>query len=163
MLNCGQEQAPHILESYLDNDTLRSLEIIDDLVVSNKSVAYDKLIDEGLSNAAAIDVLNVTHCDDLIDQYFIVSDDMISKAPVWSHFGLWNFSRADMYNKGLAPLGVSPDQWISPWLSYEQIDNSLFEQLFFGNSTKCFDLFYETRENPIGLFYRIYTVDLNCH
>ncbi|MEA3515427.1 MAG: hypothetical protein U9R34_08160, partial [Nanoarchaeota archaeon] len=41
----------------------------------------------------------LTHCDDIIDQYYITSQDMVSKAGVWAHFGSWNFTKANMYNK----------------------------------------------------------------
>ena len=33
MLNCGQEQAPHILENYLDNDTLRAINLTNQILI----------------------------------------------------------------------------------------------------------------------------------
>ena len=45
-------------------------------------------------------VLEKTHCsdDELLDQYYIASQDMIGKAGVWAHFGSWDFDRAYIYN-----------------------------------------------------------------
>jgi len=82
------------------------------------------------------------YCSDPKTNYVIVSDDMVGKAPVWAHFGGWNFTKAEMYNKvkgtktgtGTAILSeygledptktyfdiqaTPADQWISPWPQY---------------------------------------------
>jgi len=145
MLNCGQEQAPHVLESYLENDTVKAIDILNVIILQDKNKAKSTLRKEGLSDNAIEDVLNVTHCEDLIDQYYITSEDMIGKSGVWGHFGSWDFKRAKMYQtvknidmvKGIAKLkedfGLNEeeadkiyyeiqnnkaDQWVSSWPGY---------------------------------------------
>ena len=99
MLNCGQEKAPHVLEKYLDNDTVRAIDVLNKIIVVDKVRASEILKSEGLSENAIDDVLAVTHCDDLLPNYYIVSDDMVGKAGVWGHFGSWDFRKASMYNR----------------------------------------------------------------
>jgi len=145
MLNCGQEDAPHVLEKYLDNDTVRAINILNRIILEDKDKAREILKKEVLKDNEINDVLKVTHCDDLIPQYYIASEDMIGKSGVWAHFGSWDFKRAKMYNlvhdkdqtEGTRILreefNLSPeqadtyyyeikntegDQWISPWPSY---------------------------------------------
>ncbi len=145
MLNCGQEKPPHVLEEYLDGDTVRAVDILNEIVVLDKDEAKEVLEREGLSEDEVESVLEVTHCDDLIDSYYITSEDMIRKSGVWGHFGSWDFKRASMYqnvvkknyDEGVGILkdefGLSQeeaettfyeiknnkaDQWVSPWPSY---------------------------------------------
>ncbi len=103
MLNCGQEKPPHILEKYLDNDTVEAVSILDEIMVLETEDARDYLEDYGFSDDAVREVLNYTHCaepgKELIPQFYITSDDMVGKAGVWGHFGSWNFTKASMYNK----------------------------------------------------------------
>ena len=98
MLNCGQEKAPHVLEKYLDNDTVKAVELLNKIMVIDKEKASAELKKAGLSEEAVNEVLNVTHCDNLIEQFYIASEDMIKKAGVWAHFGGWDFERAFVYN-----------------------------------------------------------------
>ena len=35
MLNCGQEEAPHILEKYLDDDTVKAIDILNKIIVED--------------------------------------------------------------------------------------------------------------------------------
>ena len=150
MLNCGQEKAPHVLEGYLNNDTVRAIELLDEMTVEDREGAREILEEEGLSESAIEDVLAVTHCEDLIKQYYIVSDDMVGKAGVWGHFGSWDFERASMFNKvhnknqaegmqiltddfGLRENEANSiyyeiqteeaDMWIAPWPSYMRQSN----------------------------------------
>ncbi|MBW2966076.1 dolichyl-diphosphooligosaccharide--protein glycosyltransferase subunit STT3, partial [Candidatus Woesearchaeota archaeon] len=145
MLNCGQEKAPHVLEGYLDNDTVKSVDVLNEIILYDKKEAGEILKKEGLSKKAIENVLDVTHCDGLIPQYYIASEDMIGKAGVWGHFGSWDFNRALMWQtvrnldvvKGTKVLreefGLSEeeadniyyeiqnnkaDRWVSPWPSY---------------------------------------------
>jgi dolichyl-diphosphooligosaccharide--protein glycosyltransferase len=145
MLNCGQEKAPHTLESYLDNDTVKVIDLLNKIIVQDKRTAYETLKKEGLKENEIQDVLKLTHCDDLIPSYYITSEDMIGKAGVWGHFGAWDFKKAEMYNKAkkMASLegieflktnynlsneeankiyyeiqSTDGDHWISPWPGY---------------------------------------------
>ena len=150
MLNCGQEKPPHVLKKYLDNNTVKAIEVLNKIIVEDKKTAEQILKYEGLSEEAIEEVLNVTHCDDLLDQYYIASDDMVGKAGVWGHFGSWNFTKASMYNKvynkprekGIKTLteefgldeeeansiyyeikANDADRWVSPWPGYMGISS----------------------------------------
>jgi dolichyl-diphosphooligosaccharide--protein glycosyltransferase len=146
MLNCGQQKAPHVLEGYLNNDTVKANYILNKIIIVDKKEAEKILKKEGLKENEIQDVLNLTHCDDLIPSYYITSEDMIGKSGVWAHFGSWDFKKAEMYNKVRGTTLVeatnllktkynlgsdetnrvyseiqsaqSGDNWISPWPGY---------------------------------------------
>ena len=141
MLNCGQQEAPHILEKYLKADTVKSIEVLNKILVKNKDEAKTILEEEGLNEEEINEVLEKTHCDDLLPHYLIASEDMVGKAGVWGHFGSWDFKKALMWqtaNKLDEKEGVDflktfdmteeeasdmyyqihntkADRWISPW------------------------------------------------
>ena len=98
MLNCGQELAFDTLENYT-NDSYKAKMIIDEIIMMDKSNADKALKKADLDTKQRAEILALTHCDDIIDQYYITSQDMVSKAGVWAHFGSWNFTRSNMYNK----------------------------------------------------------------
>ncbi|MCA9478294.1 MAG: hypothetical protein KC535_04055 [Nanoarchaeota archaeon] len=149
MLNCGQEEGyDRILESV--GNSYRATNIITTITYQNREQAAQTLLDEGVPTEDINSILEKTHCsnEELLDQYFIVSQDMIGKAGVWAHFGGWNFTKANIYNIAknnnfeaastkIQELGYSQDEaeqfyfdaislttnsqvdsWISPWPSY---------------------------------------------
>jgi dolichyl-diphosphooligosaccharide--protein glycosyltransferase len=97
MLDCGSNKAFKELNDALNN-TPRSIEILDEIVTLEKQEAGKILLENGLTKKEASLVLKYTHCEPPED-FFITSEDMVGKAGVWSHFGSWDFSRAEMYNK----------------------------------------------------------------
>jgi predicted RNA-binding protein with RPS1 domain len=99
MLNCGQNKGYERLLEYTGNN-YKASELINEIIYYDKENASAKLIEVGLSSEEIELVLEKTHCsnEDLLDQYYIVSQDMIGKAAVWAHFGGWNFDRAYIYN-----------------------------------------------------------------
>jgi dolichyl-phosphooligosaccharide-protein glycotransferase len=99
MLNCGQEKPPHIIAEYLDNDTVKAVQILNEIMVVDKDEAIEILKNYQFTDDQIDNIITHTHCEDLFDQYYITSDDMIGKAGVWGHFGSWNFTKASMYNK----------------------------------------------------------------
>jgi len=144
MLNCGQEYAYDTLNNFID-DELTSYNLMMEIIVLNKKDASEKLKQNGLTDQETETVLAETHCEDLIPQYYITSQDMIGKAGVWAHFGSWDFEKASMYNKvndkdydnGIQILTeefnltndeadniyyeittTKADRWVSPWPSY---------------------------------------------
>ena len=162
MLNCGQEKSFEAfnknynhLESYdpAEPNVAQSIELMEKVIKENdKTDAKKILLNAGFSEKEAVETLNFTHCDNLLDQYFITSDDMIGKSGVWGHFGSWDFNRAVMYQSvknldsadGIALLekdfnltaeqadamyyeiqNNEADKWISSWPSYS------------GNMNKC--------------------------
>ncbi len=152
MLNCGQQNAPHVIQKYLnlrdnnsDKNTVDAIDIVNEIIREDKKTASKILTKKGFSNSEIEEILINTHCDNLIlPHYYITSEDMVGKSGVWAHFGIWNFSRAHMFNdvinnkdRGIEILkndfGLSEndaqktfyeitstdgDQWIAPWPSY---------------------------------------------
>jgi len=55
------------------------------------------LLQLGYSDAETAKILNLTFCEPPED-YFITSEDMVGKAGVWAHFGLWDFDKAYIIN-----------------------------------------------------------------
>jgi len=144
MLNCGQDYAFDKLDSYV-NDTVKSIDILNEIVMLNREEAKERLLKYNLTDEEAEEVLKLTHCEDIIPQFYITSDDMIGKAGVWSHFGSWNFRRAKMWNlvrkksydEGIKILkeefnlseneadriyyeikSIEADKWITGWYGY---------------------------------------------
>ena len=165
MLNCGQQDGFHKLESFLNNDTIRAVEVLDEIILLSMRSARTRLTSFGLSSEQSEEVLSLTHCEDVWPNYFIVSSDMVSKAPVWSHFGLWNFTRAQMFLDGEMPYGVDVNNWLAPWLNTNQIPNSIFVKLFFedGERLECFDEFYDSGRTMDGMIVKIYKINWDCH
>ncbi|MBN1175970.1 hypothetical protein JXA48_04975 [Candidatus Woesearchaeota archaeon] len=99
MLNCGQNKGYERIFEYTNNSYLASKKI-NEIIYQTKDEAKANLLGIGLSESEANSVLEKTHCDDseLLDQYYITSQDMVGKAGVWAHFGSWDFDKAFVYN-----------------------------------------------------------------
>ena len=144
MLNCGQNTAFDELDLLL-NDTPKSIQLLNEIILLDKTDALQKLKDEGLTDQEAEKVIKYTHCDHPPEDFYITSEDMVGKAGVWGHFGSWDFTRAVMYQKtkklerseavvllseefkvsaeAAAQLyaeiqSTEADRWISPWPGY---------------------------------------------
>jgi asparagine N-glycosylation enzyme membrane subunit Stt3 len=148
MLDCGSNLAYENVNNVTD-DTVRSVNILYDIVTMNESAARDRLDQEGFTPDEINTVMDRTHCEPP-ENYFITSEDMVGKAGVWAHFGSWSFERAFIYNElvGERPdtavetivdkFGYSEDRarslyfdaqglqtsdeanaWIAPWPSYQ--------------------------------------------
>ncbi|MBI2666647.1 peptidylprolyl isomerase [Candidatus Woesearchaeota archaeon] len=144
MLNCGQNNAFTELNNFLDNDTLKGIDLLNTIILQDKPTAIKTLAAQGLSAKQIAQVIQYTHCDAPTD-YFITSEDMVGKSGVWGHFGSWDFKKAVMYletkklslqegEKYLAKkFNLSPDEanniyseiqstdadkWIAPWPSF---------------------------------------------
>ncbi len=145
MLNCVQETAPKKLDEFT-GDSLKSVQILYQVFpISDRSNAYQKYRELGLSKEQAAIMLDYTHCENLIPNYYITSEDMVGKAGVWGHFGSWDFEKATMYqttkklpraeavaylteNFGLTEeqadsihneiQATKGDRWIAPWPGY---------------------------------------------
>ena len=95
MLDCGSVMAFWKLNSEI-NDGTRSVDILYKVLVMDKESARKELLGH-IGQSTAEEVLKYTHCEPP-ENYFITSDDMISKSGVWAHFGSWNFDKAFIYN-----------------------------------------------------------------
>ncbi len=98
MLNCGSNDAFEILNSQLDNPS-KTVDILDQIVQLEKSEAITYLQNEKIESSTISRLTKNTHCDPP-QSFYITSQDMVSKAGVWAHFGLWDFSKADLYFNG---------------------------------------------------------------
>ena len=100
MLDCGSNSAFDELYK-INNDTHLSIKILNEIIVLDKKGAEKKLKDLKFNAKQIEKILSYTHCEPP-EAYFIASEDMIGKSGVWSHFGSWNFERAEIWiNRGL--------------------------------------------------------------
>ncbi len=146
MLNCGQQKPVYVMEKFFPKDTIKAVDILNRMMVLNdKEAAIKLLIKEGLNNEQISEIIKITYCDDLIEQFYITSEDMVGKSGVWGHFGSWDFNRATMYlnAKKMSPSAgikylmenfnmseeeadktyyeiqnTAADRWVSPWPGY---------------------------------------------
>ncbi len=95
MLDCGHNNAYAELFK-INNDSHLSLRILNEIILLNKKEAGKKLKETGLEEKQTEKVLSFTHCEPP-EAYFIASEDMVGKSGVWSHFGSWNFERAEIW------------------------------------------------------------------
>ena len=144
-LNCGQQKGPNLMEKYFEGDTAKSMDLLNTIILQDKETAIETMRGAGLTEDQIENMTTLTHCEDIIPQYFITSQDMIGKAGVWGHFGSWDFHRAKMHNlvsgttlvEGLEILedefnitgeeaenmyfdiqANKADGWVSPWPPY---------------------------------------------
>ena len=144
VLVIGQEKGEELLSEYMGSEYV-AVKLLKEIIMLDDKSAKLKLIEKGLTEERSNEVLTLTHCNDLIDNYYITSQDMVGKSGVWGHFGSWDFDKAAMYNQvrtleyndGVSILsnefGLSddladryfyeiknqdPDRWISPWPGY---------------------------------------------
>ncbi len=93
MLDCGANSAYELIFKE-KKDPLVSVKLVKEIIMVDRESAAKIAEDAGIS----ADVLEFTHCDPP-ENFFIASGDMIGKAGVWAHFGLWDFERAEVWNK----------------------------------------------------------------
>ena len=98
MLNCRQELAPHKLEEYLKDDLL-SIKTVKEAILLPRAEAMKFYKGKGLTDLQVKEMIEYTHCENLLPNYFITSEDMVSKSGVWGHFGAWDFAKAAMYQR----------------------------------------------------------------
>ena len=111
MLDCGNSMGFSLLED-IKKDVHSAVRITNKIIMQDKEAARKILLKEGLTAQQADDVLKYTHCDPP-KAYVIASEDMIGKSGVWSHFGSWNFERADIwYNARKMPMEEAVDYMI---------------------------------------------------
>ncbi len=103
MLDCGSNNA-FIEIDKKNNDTEISENIVSEIIMMSKDNAKKYLLAKGYTSQEADTILSYTHCTPP-DDYFITSEDMVGKAGVWAHFGLWNFDRAFVINN-VKPLSA---------------------------------------------------------
>jgi len=112
MVDCGNNNAFYALngveknsgikipnsldETSILNDTPKSIDILNKIILMNKQEAKKELLKYVPEKRADL-VLKYTHCNPP-ENYYITSEDMIGKSGVWAHFGSWDFNKALIYN-----------------------------------------------------------------
>ncbi|MBN2142813.1 glycosyltransferase family 39 protein [Candidatus Woesearchaeota archaeon] len=104
MLDCGSNNAFDEVDKR-NNDTEVSENIISELVVMDEAEGAAHLKELGYTDSEIQTISSYLYCNPPED-YFITSADMVGKAGVWAHFGLWNFDRAYMV-KNVRPKPLS--------------------------------------------------------
>ena len=142
------------------NDELKTVNLINKIIVENKTEAANILRQEGFMDNQVAEILETTHCQPP-ENYYITSEDMIRKSGVWAHFGSWDFEKAAMFNKVISKDSVEgkqilmddfglteedadtifyeiqteeANQWISTWPSYA---SDLVGCSVSGNTVEC--------------------------
>lgn len=118
MLDCGGNTGFERLDNHI-NDIARTRDVIDPMLKMSRQESFDylqELSDSGkypsIHVEDASEILNLTHCDPP-EAFFIASNDMVGKAGVWGHFGLWDFNKSLMYNELIKEeYGENPDKAI---------------------------------------------------
>ena len=96
MLDCGGGRAAKVLNTYNEENTRESVNLLKEIIFLDKADAEIKLKEYGLDEAQKDEIIQYTHCQPP-EGYIIASNDMIGKSGVWGHFGAWNFEKADMW------------------------------------------------------------------
>lgn len=96
MLDCSANDAFTKLKS-ITNDTTESIDILRQVQVLDRKQAYT-IYKNKFGTEKADELIELTHCEDVPEDYFITSEDMVGKASVWAHFGSWNFEKAEISN-----------------------------------------------------------------
>ena len=128
MLDCGKHYGFKAIDN-LTNDTIKTMDILYEIIPLSKSEAEKALLKHGFSDENISKILKYTHCEPPED-YFITSADMVNKAGVWGHFGSWDFRRAAMYQSVKKIKNVSKGTQILMDkfnLSEENADNIYYE------------------------------------
>ena len=96
MLDCSHSKAFNTLMELTNKDSHKSLKIVREIILLDKEKARKKLKEYNISAEKIDEIIPYTHCNPP-EGYAIASEDMIGKSGVWSHFGSWNFERADIW------------------------------------------------------------------
>ena len=137
MLDCGSNNAFNIINKKYQN-TRESVEIEDKILNMNKTETKGYLSGLGFNSSDINEILNYTKCNPPED-YFITSDDMIGKAGVWAHFGLWSFRKAEALEIAKRDGGSQAIKFMETELNYSKVQavNEYNKILSFqGNSRK---------------------------
>jgi dolichyl-phosphooligosaccharide-protein glycotransferase len=96
MLDCGGNNAFDELNKKI-GDTVKSISILEQILPLEERADAAKILEAyGLNNDEIQNVLKYTLCTTPPEGYVIASEDMLGKSGVWSHFGFWDFEKADL-------------------------------------------------------------------
>ncbi len=127
MLDCGSNSAYNTLFT-ITNDPHFSLKIVYEITMLDKRLAENRLKELKFDKEQIEKILSFTHCEPP-EAYFIASEDMIGKSGVWSHFGSWNFERADIWQNARKMKQEDAVEYMIKKFNYtrEKAENIYFE------------------------------------
>lgn len=96
MLNCESNAAYDKLKNELKSPYV-TIQVLEEILLLDKEGAQAVLQTYNISEDNIANILKSSHCDYQVESFWIASTDMISKAGVWAHFGLWNFTKAQAW------------------------------------------------------------------
>jgi dolichyl-phosphooligosaccharide-protein glycotransferase len=125
MLDCGANDAYDLLLKEIDNP-LQTKQILDEILLLNENQARNVLT-QHTDNPN--NILEKIFCNPP-ENYFITSEDMVSKSGVWAHFGSWDFEKALAYNIIKSNTKEIAIQKLKDELTYsEEEAQSIYRQL----------------------------------
>ena len=95
MLNCDGNNAFEKINN-VTIDPVITIKHINALTTKGKSEAIKYLLGQKFTADQITDIIKSTHGTPP-ESFVITSEDMIPKAPVWAHFGGWDFSKAEIW------------------------------------------------------------------
>jgi dolichyl-diphosphooligosaccharide--protein glycosyltransferase len=96
MLDCGSNNAfEEVNKKY--SDTELSHNLVKQIIMEDEKEASLMLKEKEFNDEEIKKILSFTHCNPP-ENYLITSEDMVGKAGVWAHFGLWDIDRAYVIN-----------------------------------------------------------------
>jgi asparagine N-glycosylation enzyme membrane subunit Stt3 len=139
MLVCGNNQAHNTMLSFTNStsaDSVKVNKIIYDTFGKNKNETINVLRENkyyNFSEENITNIMNYLYCDNPVENYLITSGDMVGKAGVWAHWGLWDFTKKythDNYNrKSVEEIAFDIDENLTLIQNYvnqlEQIDQQV--------------------------------------
>ena len=96
MLVCGGNQAFDTMQSYANDSTggvLINRIIYQTLGTQNNAEILQNNQYFNFTEEQTDNILNYLACENPRENFLIVSEDMVGKAPVWGHWGLWDFDK----------------------------------------------------------------------
>ena len=128
MLDCGSNNAFNELYA-VNKDTILSLKILDKIIPMSKKDAERELKNLRFDDDKIKKILSYSHCEPP-EGFFIASEDMIGKSGVWSHFGIWNFERADLWlNARKMPREKAVEYMMTKFNYTEQSAQSTYDDM----------------------------------
>ncbi|MFT4303349.1 MAG: STT3 domain-containing protein [Candidatus Woesearchaeota archaeon] len=103
MMACGSNTAFDAIVNVTE-DTPVAVDILNEIMILDDRQEITNILNEyGFDQENVDNVLQYSHCDPP-ENFVITSNDMIGKAGVWSHFGAWDFYRAEIAQMNLVRM-----------------------------------------------------------
>ncbi|USN45042.1 MAG: hypothetical protein H6502_03190 [Candidatus Woesearchaeota archaeon] len=98
LISCGQNEARDAIIAHFDGKEYRGMIFLKELLTLDTNEHVRTHLEEAEFSEDEISyIMEMGFCQPP-ENYFITSEDMVSKAGVWGHFGFWDFKRALAYS-----------------------------------------------------------------